>query len=109
MHTSGIRLAIAAVLLQILGHGLTKTVLFLTSGEILAAEGTSQIDGVRTLLARRPVLGGVFGIGLVALLGLPPFSLFSSELLMAYAEAYAARPSERRCSSGFAWPCAATR
>ncbi|MGD0883015.1 MAG: proton-conducting transporter membrane subunit [Acidimicrobiales bacterium] len=83
---AGIRLAIAAVLLQILGHGLTKTVLFLTSGEILAAEGTSQIDGVRTLLARRPVLGGVFGIGLVALLGLPPFSLFSSELLMTRAE-----------------------
>ncbi|MGO9027924.1 MAG: proton-conducting transporter membrane subunit [Acidimicrobiales bacterium] len=83
---AGIRLAIAAVLLQILGHGLTKTVLFLTSGEIMAAEGTSRIDGVHTLLARRPVLGGVFGVGLVALLGLPPFSLFSSELLMTRAE-----------------------
>jgi len=83
---AGIRLAIAAVLLQILGHGLTKTVLFLTSGEILAAEGTSQIDAVRSLLARRPALGGIFGFGLVALLGLPPFSLFSSELLMTRAE-----------------------
>ena len=83
---AGIPLAIAAVLLHILGHGLAKSVLFLTSGEIMAAEGTSQIDGVRTLLARRPALGGVFGIGLVALLGLPPFSLFSSELLMARAE-----------------------
>jgi hydrogenase-4 component F len=83
---AGIRLAIAAVLLQILGHGLTKTVLFLTSGEIMAEEGTSQIDDVRTLLARRPVLGGLFGVGLVALLGLPPFSLFSSELLMTRAE-----------------------
>ena len=72
--------------MQILGHGLTKTVLFLTSGEILAAEGTSQIDAVRSLLARRPVLGGIFGFGLVALLGLPPFSLFSSELLMTRAE-----------------------
>jgi hydrogenase-4 component F len=83
---AGIPLAIAAVLLHILGHGLTKSVLFLTSGEIMAAEGTSQIDGVRTLLARRPALGGMFGVGLVALLGLPPFSLFSSELLMARAE-----------------------
>jgi hydrogenase-4 component F len=83
---AGIPLAIAAVLLHILGHGLAKSVLFLTSGEIMAAEGTSQIDGVRALLARRPALGGVFGIGLVALLGLPPFSLFSSELLMARAE-----------------------
>jgi len=83
---AGIPLAIAAVLLHILGHGLAKSVLFLTSGEIMAAEGTGRIDGVHALLARRPVLGGVFGTGLVALLGLPPFSLFSSELLMARAE-----------------------
>ena len=52
----------------------------------MAAEGTSQIDGVRALLARRPALGGVFGVGLVALLGLPPFSLFTSELVMVRAE-----------------------
>lgn len=83
---AGVPLAIAAVLLHVLGHGLTKSVLFLTSGEIMAAEGTSRIDGVRALLARRPVVGGVFGAGLLALLGLPPFSLFSSELLMARAE-----------------------
>jgi hydrogenase-4 component F len=83
---AGIPLAIAAVLLHILGHGLTKSVLFLTSGEIMAAEETSRIDGVRSLLARRPTLGGTFGVGLVALLGLPPFSLFASELLMARAE-----------------------
>jgi hydrogenase-4 component F len=83
---AGIRLAIAAVLLHILGHGLAKSVLFLTSGEIMAVEATSQIDGVRTLLARRPALGGLFGVGLLALLGLPPFSLFASELLMVRAE-----------------------
>ncbi|MDA8359658.1 MAG: proton-conducting transporter membrane subunit [Actinomycetota bacterium] len=83
---AGVPLAIAAVLLHILGHGLAKSVLFLTSGEIMLVEGTSQIDGVHALLARRPVLGGMFGVGLVALLGIPPFSLFSSELLMVRAE-----------------------
>ena len=83
---AGIPLAIAAVLLHILGHGLAKSVLFLTSGEIMAAEGTGQIDGVRALLARRPALGGVFGVGLLALLGFPPFSLFASELGMFRAE-----------------------
>ena len=53
---AGIPLAIAAVLLHILGHGLAKSVLFLTSGEIMSAEGTSQMDGVRSLLgpASRP-------------------------------------------------------
>ena len=83
---AGIQLAIAAVLLHILGHGLAKSVLFLTSGEIMAEEGTSQIDRVRALLARRPALGGVFGVGLLALLGFPPFSLFVSELVMVRAE-----------------------
>jgi hydrogenase-4 component F len=83
---AGIPLAIAAVLLHILGHGLAKSVLFLASGEIMAVEGTSRIDGVHALLARRPALGGIFGVGLLALLGLPPFSLFTSELLMIRAE-----------------------
>lgn len=83
---AGSPLAIAAVLLHILGHGLAKGVLFLASGEILLTEGTSEIERVPALLARRPVLGGIFGFGLVALLGLPPFSLFVSELNMLRAE-----------------------
>ena len=83
---AGSSLAIAAVLLHILGHGLAKAVLFLASGEILIVEGTSEIEKVPALLSRRPVLGGIFGFGLVALLGLPPFSLFVSELNMIRAE-----------------------
>ncbi len=83
---AGTQLAIAAVLLHVLGHGLAKGVLFLASGEILLAEGTSEIAKVPALLSRRPALGGIFGFGLVALLGLPPFSLFASELNMLRAE-----------------------
>ena len=85
---AGTPLAIAAVLLHVLGHGLAKAVLFLASGEILLVEGTTEIDQVRALLARRPALGGVFAFGLVALLGLPPFSLFISELNMLRAEVH---------------------
>ncbi len=83
---AGTPLAIAAVLLHILGHGLAKGVLFLTSGELLHVEGTSDIDQIRALLVRRPALGGLFAFGLAALLGLPPFSLFVSELNMIRAE-----------------------
>ncbi|HVB70258.1 MAG TPA: proton-conducting transporter membrane subunit [Acidimicrobiales bacterium] len=83
---AGSTLAIAAVLLHILGHGIAKGVLFLASGEILLVEGTSEIKDVRSLLNRRPVLGGIFAFGLVALLGFPPFSLFVSELNMLRAE-----------------------
>jgi len=83
----GTRLAVAALLLHILGHGLAKSVLFCGSGQILALEGTTQISGVRGLLARRPALAGTFALGLAALLGLPPFSLFVSELALARAAA----------------------
>jgi hydrogenase-4 component F len=76
----GTPLAIAAVLLHIVGHGISKAVLFCGAGEILAREGTTRIDQVRGLFLRAPVLAGVFAAGLIALLGLPPFSLFVSEL-----------------------------
>jgi hydrogenase-4 component F len=76
----GTPLAIAAALLHIVGHGLGKAVLFCGAGEILAREGSTRIDAVRGLFARTPVLAGLFATGLVALLGLPPFSLFVSEI-----------------------------
>jgi len=37
------------------------------------------------LLVRQPFLGGIFGLGVLALLGFPPFSLFASELAIARA------------------------
>ncbi|PXY17002.1 MULTISPECIES: proton-conducting transporter membrane subunit [Pseudonocardiaceae] len=82
-------LALAAVLLHILGHGLAKGVLFLGAGRILQVTGTSRIGddqgGVRGLAARHPVLAGCVGVGVLALIGLPPFSLFASELGIARA------------------------
>jgi hydrogenase-4 component F len=81
----GTPLAIAALLLHIVGHGLGKAVLFCGAGRILAAEGTSSIRSVRGLLSRRPALAAVFAAGIAALLGLPPFSLFSSEVGLARA------------------------
>jgi len=72
--------ALAAALLHVLGHGLVKCVLFLTAGRILQTEGTSRIDGVRGLAARQPLVAGCLGLGVLALIGLPPFSMFASEL-----------------------------
>ena len=73
-------LASAALLLHMLGHGLTKAVLFSASGTLLREEGTTSIRAVRGVLARRPVLGTCLALGLASLLGFPPFSIFASEL-----------------------------
>jgi hydrogenase-4 component F len=83
----GTRLAFAALLLHILGHGITKAVLFCGAGQVLAREHSTTISSVRGLLGREPALAATFGVGLLALLGLPPFSLFTSELGLARAAA----------------------
>src|SRR5690606_11223940 len=78
-------LATAAVLLHVLGHGLAKSVLFLGAGRVLQLTGTSRIADVRGLAAGQPVLAGSIGLGVLALIGLPPFSLVASELGIARA------------------------
>ncbi|GLI02736.1 proton-conducting transporter transmembrane domain-containing protein [Phytohabitans aurantiacus] len=82
---TGSRLAITAVLLHVLGHGLGKAVAFCGAGQLLHLSGSSRIVAVRGLAARHPALAGVFGLAVVALLGLPPFSLFASEIGIARA------------------------
>ncbi len=73
-------LAIAAVLLHILGHGLVKSSMFVLSGRILGFTGSHDIADVRNLLRRRPDLGGPFLLGAAALLGFPPFVTFFTEV-----------------------------
>ncbi|WP_329311455.1 proton-conducting transporter transmembrane domain-containing protein [Streptomyces sp. NBC_01262] len=81
----GTPLAISAVLLHIAGHGLAKTVGFLSSGHLLHLRHTTRIGRVRGLLTHAPGLGAAFGLAVLALLALPPFSLFASELAIARA------------------------
>ena len=76
----GTPLAMSAALLHMLGHGLGKSVAFLSSGEIALTDGTTTIGGIHGLIARRPLIGVPFGFALLGLLGLPPFALFPTEL-----------------------------
>jgi hydrogenase-4 component F len=73
-------LALAAVLLHMLGHGLAKGSLFVSAGRILQVTSTSRIEGVRGLASRLPLLAGCTAAGVLALAGFPPFSLFASEI-----------------------------
>nr|WP_203012038.1 proton-conducting transporter membrane subunit [Frankia sp. AgW1.1] len=77
---AGTTLAIAALLLHVLAHGLGKAVLFLSAGHLQLAHDSTAIADARGVLTRGPLLGTVFGAGLAALLGLPPFALFASEV-----------------------------
>jgi hydrogenase-4 component F len=77
---AGTRLAIAALLLHVLAHGIAKTLVFLGSGQLQAAHNSTRISDVTGVLARSPMIGVTFLVGLAILLGLPPFAMFASEL-----------------------------
>ncbi|MFJ8383994.1 proton-conducting transporter membrane subunit [Streptomyces sp. NPDC094438] len=76
---------VAAALVHIAGHGLAKATAFCASGHLLQLTATSRIGRVRGLLTQAPLLGGAFGLSIVALLAFPPFSLFASEICIARA------------------------
>jgi len=73
---------IAGAVLHIANHALAKSVLFLLSGRIRAAYRSAEIPAVRGLLAAMPVAGAGFLGGMLALMGLPPFGLFVSEVMV---------------------------
>jgi hydrogenase-4 component F len=73
---------LAGAVLHVANHALAKSVLFLLSGRIRAAYASMEIEAVRGLLARLPVSGRLFLAAMLALLGLPPFGLFVSEVMI---------------------------
>ena len=73
-------LALSAAMLHVFGHGLAKSTSFVAAGRILEVEGTTTISRLRSLLQRRPGVALPLLMGTGALLGLPPFSLFFSEV-----------------------------
>lgn len=71
-----------AALLQLLNHGLVKSMMFFLSGNILMKYRSRSLDVVKGMLQAAPVtsvllLGGVF-----ALVGAPPFNIFLSKFMI---------------------------
>jgi hydrogenase-4 component F len=69
-------------LLHVVNHALSKSLLFMLSGNILLKYRTTEIRRVRGLLRASPLTGGAFLAGTLALVGLPPFGPFISEFII---------------------------
>ncbi|WP_204807125.1 proton-conducting transporter membrane subunit [Mycobacterium riyadhense] len=80
---AGTPLAVAALLLHVLAHGIGKTVLFLAGGQLQAAHDSTAIAEITGVMRRSRLIGVSFATGLIVLLGLPPFAMFASELAIA--------------------------
>jgi hydrogenase-4 component F len=69
-------------LFHLLNHALAKALAFFTAGNIHRRFNTLEIDGVKGLAKIQPITAVAVLVAGCALVGLPPFSPFSSELLI---------------------------
>lgn len=72
--------AVFAALFHMVNHAFTKSTLFLSSGNVYLKYHTKEISRVTGLLRILPLTGTVFLLAVFAIAGMPPFSVFSSEL-----------------------------
>jgi hydrogenase-4 component B len=75
-------LALAGGLLHVWNHGLFKALLFLGAGSVLHATGTREMSRLGGLWRAMPWTASLFGLGAVAISGLPPLNGFVSEWLV---------------------------
>ena len=75
-------LATFAALLHMTVHSLTKSAIFFTVGHAAQKAGTQLMDDIRGLITTSPTIGWGLMLGTLAILGMPPFGVFTSEFLI---------------------------
>lgn len=78
-------LAVAGASAHVLAHGLMKTLLFLGVGALVMRSGSRRLGDLAGLARRMPWTALCLAVGLLAIMGLPPFAGFISKFLMIYA------------------------
>jgi hydrogenase-4 component F len=75
-------LANFAGLMQMTAHSLTKSAIFFAVGHITQVKGTQRIADMGGLSITHPVLAVGLALGVIAIAGLPPFAVFTSEFTL---------------------------
>lgn len=75
-------LAVSGAMLHAVCHSLTKCMLFLLSGNILARYHTFSSYDVRGMRWTMPITGALWMAGFLAVAGSPPFGIFISEFII---------------------------
>ncbi|MBY0578467.1 MAG: hydrogenase 4 subunit F [Burkholderiales bacterium] len=70
-----------AGLLHMTVHSLTKSAIFFAVGHAVQRSGTKTMDSIRGLI-QSPAIGWGLMLGALAILGMPPFGVFTSEFLI---------------------------
>ncbi|MDP2680152.1 MAG: hydrogenase 4 subunit F [Rhodoferax sp.] len=75
-------LANFAGLLHMTVHSLVKSAIFFTVGHATQKAGTQVMSEIRGLIKVNPTVGWGLMLGVMAILGMPPFGVFASEFLI---------------------------
>lgn len=78
----GIPLALFWTLFYVLAHSLTKASLFFSAGILHRQYESNQIQDIRDVLSLQPVAAWGFIIGSLAIVGMPPFPIFSAKFFI---------------------------
>jgi hydrogenase-4 component F len=79
----GGKLGSLALMLHMTYHTIAKSLLFLCAGNVYQQFKTDLFDKIKSGVLRvMPVTGTVFLMAMLAIIGMPPFSLFQSEFLI---------------------------
>ena len=71
-----------AGLLHMTVHSLVKSAIFFTVGHATQKAGTQVMSEIRGLIKVNPTVGWGLMLGVMAILGMPPFGVFASEFLI---------------------------
>src|SRR5690606_26216227 len=71
-----------AGLLHMTVHSLTKSAIFFAVGHAVQKTGTQNMAEIRGLIERNPAIGWGLRLGTLAILGVPPFGVFTSEFMI---------------------------
>ena len=71
-----------AALLHMTVHSLTKSSIFFAAGHASQTAGSQRIEDINGLVGVSPTIGWGLMLGSLAILGLPPFGVFTSEFLI---------------------------
>ncbi len=75
-------LANFAGLLHMTMHSLIKSAIFFAVGHIAQVKGTQRLADIKGLSTSHPVLAVGLALGVLAIAGLPPFGVFTSEFML---------------------------
>ena len=75
-------IATFGALLHMLVHSLTKSAIFFTVGHASQMHRTQDMDKIKGLISGSPLVGWGMTFGVMAIVGMPPFGVFTSEFLI---------------------------